>query len=287
MEPAPSDRPVTEVQPLRWGTSSFSEKSWVGPFYPPGTKPRDFLTYYATQFDTVEVDATYYAVPDATTVEGWERKVPDDFTLSAKFPRSIVHCGERATPDPAKVLVPEHVRAETGVFLERMRILGGKCGPLVLQFPWFSRRAPIEENDFLDRLGRYLSALPRDFRYGVEVRNRGWVGEPLLDLLREHHVAFVLVEIANMPHPADLAERLDVYTTNFTYARLIGDRKAVDRETKTFDRAVLDKDASLLRWASLLQTAQTRTSEIYVYSNNHYAGHGPATTRRLKDLVGG
>ena len=275
------------VQPLRWGTSSFSEKSWVGPFYPPGTQPRDFLTYYATQFDTVEVDATYYAVPDIRTVEGWERKLPDGFTLCAKFPRSIVHCGERATPDPAKVLVPEHVQADTDLFLANMRALGGKCGPLVLQFPWFGRRAPIALPDFLERLDAYLSRLPRDFRYGVEVRNRDWIGEPLLALLRKHHVAFVWVELANMPHPLHLAERLDIHTTDFAYARLIGDRKAVDRATKTFDAIVLDKSDSLLKWASLMQVAQTRASEIYVYSNNHFAGHGPATTRALREMVEG
>ena len=84
---------------IRWGTSSWSEKSWVGPFYPPGTKPGDFLRYYATQFDTVEVDATYYAIPDERMVAGWERKLPEGFVFSAKFPRSVVHAGEGARPE--------------------------------------------------------------------------------------------------------------------------------------------------------------------------------------------
>ena len=75
---------------LHFGTSSWSEKSWVGPFYPAGTKPAEYLTYYATQFDTVEADTTYYRVPDRKLVQGWERKTPKGFTLAAKFPRSIV-----------------------------------------------------------------------------------------------------------------------------------------------------------------------------------------------------
>jgi len=179
------------------------------------------------------------------------------------------------------------VQADTDLFLERMRGLGGKCGPLVLQFPWFSRRAPLPVETFLERLDAYLAELPPDFRYGVEVRNRGYVGEPLLTLLRAHRVAFVLVEIANMPHPAELARRFDLFTTNFAYARLIGDRKAVDRETKTFDRTVLDKERDLVRWAELLTSARTRVPETYVYANNHYAGHGPATIRRLRSLVEG
>jgi uncharacterized protein YecE (DUF72 family) len=270
---------------IRWGTSSFSEKSWVGPFYPPGTPPRDFLSVYATRFDTVEVDATYYAVPDERTVAGWERKVPEGFALCAKFPRTIVHCGERSTPDATKVLVSDEAREDTALFLERMRVLGGKCGPLVLQFPWFSRRAPLAAEDFLGRLDAYLTELPEDFRYGVEVRNRDWIGAPLLDLLRRHEVAFVLVDLVNMPHPAQVAARLDPWTTNFAYARLIGDRKAVDRVTKTFDQVVLDKEADLVRWATLLSSARDRVPETYVFANNHYAGHGPATIRRLRELV--
>ena len=72
---------------FRYGTSSFSAKSWVGSFYPRGTKPGDFLSYYATQFDCVEADVTYYRVPDEKLVSGWDRKVPDGFKICAKFPR--------------------------------------------------------------------------------------------------------------------------------------------------------------------------------------------------------
>ena len=89
---------------LRMGSSSFSSKDWVGPFYPEGTKPRDFLRLYAERFATVEVDATYYAVPSTATVAGWAEKTPDDFLLCAKFPRSIVHAGEAAAPDAKKLL---------------------------------------------------------------------------------------------------------------------------------------------------------------------------------------
>ena len=273
------------VAPLRWGTSSFSEKSWVGPFYPAGSKPRDFLSLYATHFDTVEVDATYYAVPDARVVSGWNVKVPEGFTLCAKFPRTIVHCGDRSTPDPAKVLVSDEAAADTEAFLQSIRLLGGKCGPLDLQFPWFSRRAPLPLATFLPRLEAYLAALPEDFRYGVEVRNREYLCDELLGLLRVHRTALVLVEIANMPHPASLVDELDLFPTDFSYARLIGDRKAVDRATDTFDRVVLDKSEDLTRWAKLLGTARERVPETYVYANNHYAGHGPATIRELRTRV--
>ena len=82
------------MQGLRYGTSSWSTKGWVGPFYPPGTKAGDMLSWYATQFDTVEADTTYYRVPGERLVDGWDRKLPEGFKLSAKFPRSIVHAGD-------------------------------------------------------------------------------------------------------------------------------------------------------------------------------------------------
>ena len=103
---------------LRYGTSSWSEKSWVGPFYPEGTQPGDYLRHYATVFDTVEADVTYYRVPDRRLVDGWNEKTPDGFVLSAKFPRGIVHGGDGPKPDGSKVLLPEHVRGDTDRFLE-------------------------------------------------------------------------------------------------------------------------------------------------------------------------
>ena len=270
---------------IRWGTSSWSDKSWVGSFYPPGTKPADYLPVYATQFDTVEVDATYYGVPAEPMVAGWERKLPDGFVLSGKFPRTIVHGGEDWQPNPARVLVPEAVQEETDLFLERMRLLGEKCGPLVLQFPWFSRRAPLPFEVFLERLDAYLERLPDDLRYAVEVRNRDWLNDALVATLRRHRTALVLSELVNMPHPADVARRLDVWTTDFGYCRLIGDRKATERVSKTFDRVFMDKERELSRWSTLLTDALGTVPVVYVYANNHYAGHGPATIRRLRELV--
>ncbi len=272
---------------IRWGTSSWSEKSWVGPFYPRGTKPGDFLRYYATQFDTVEVDSTYYAVPAERMVAGWERKLPTGFMLSAKFPRAVVHAGAGPRPDPERLLVRGAVWDETQLFLERMALLGPKCGPLVLQFPYFNQQVFQDRALFLDRLEPFLDALPRDFRYGVEIRNKTWVDAHLLDLLRRRNVAFVMVDLAYMPHPERLSRQLDLVTADFAYARLIGDRKQIDARTKTFDKLVVDQGERLERWSALLRGMQERVPETMVYANNHYAGHGPATIRQLAALVEG
>lgn len=266
---------------LRCGTSSWSEKAWDGVFYPAGLPAAEQLRHYATQFDTVEADVTYYRVPDRRMVQGWAARTPEHFVLSAKFPRSVVHCGAGAHPDGAKVLVPEHVSSDVDRFLETMALLGPKCGPLVLQFPYFNREAFASVAPFRERLAAFLERLPRDFRYGVELRNKSWIDRPMLELLREHKCALVLVDLVYMPHPAELAERFDLVTTDFAYARLIGDRKKIDSLTDTLNATVLDQSERLDAWAGLLADLLNRTREVYVYANNHYAGYAPDTVRDL------
>jgi len=272
---------------LLHGTSSWSDKSWVGPFYPPGTKPADMLAFYATQFPTVEADTTYYRIPPREMVRGWRAKTPEGFVLSAKFPRSVVHGGEGMAPDAAKVLEWSAVGRYVENFLDAMGELGKKQGPLVVQLPYLNRTAFASVEPFLERLEAFLDRLPKGPRYGVEVRNKSWIDEPLLAVLRPRNVALVLVDLAYMPHPAFLAERHDLVTSDFVYARLIGDRKAVEAKTETFDRIVLDQGDRLERWAELLERLGSRVRETFAYANNHYAGFGPATIRELVRRLSG
>ncbi len=272
--------------PLLFGTCSWSEASWVGPFYPEGTAPADFLSHYAGRFPCVEADVTYYRVPDARMVAGWRQRTPEGFVIAAKFPRSIVHGGEGGKPDGARLLVPSVVRPEVTRFLAAMDGLGDRCGPLVLQFPYLNKQAFANAAEFLARLDAFLALLPSRFRYAVEVRNRAWIGQPLLDVLAKHATALVLVEMHYLPHPAQLAERLDLVTTDFLYARLIGNREEVEGLTQSFDRIVIDRGERLDAWAALLASLSRRVDRGYVFANNHYAGHGPATALDLARRLG-
>lgn len=277
----------------RFGTSSWSERSWVGPFYPPGTPAGEFLSHYARSFPSVEADTTYYHAPAATLVRGWDAKTPAGFVLAAKFPRAIVHGGEGEKPDPARVLVPAHVAAASERFVATMAELGPKLGPLVLQFPYFNRTAFASVDAFLERLAPFLDALPVGPRYAVEVRNKAWIGAPLLEVLRARRVALVLVDLLYMPHPADLAARHDLVTADWLYVRLIGDRAACERASAeahagdvAFDRIVLDQSARLARWAELLSALAPRVRVVYAFANNHFAGYAPATIRDLARRLG-
>lgn len=268
---------------LRLGTSSWSEKGWKRSFYPKGTTPGEFLSYYATRFDCVEADVTYYRVPGPDLVAGWVRKVGPDFRLCAKFPRDVVHAGQGPRPEAGLILDSEGARRATDGFLQAMSLLGERCGPLVLQFPYFNLQAFGSPEPFLERLDRYLEQLPGGFRYGVEIRNRHWLAGPLVELLRARGVGLVLADLPLMPHPDSLD--LDLLTSDTAYIRLVGDRKATDALTKTFHEIVIDRSDRLARWASYVGPLAARAKETFVFANNHFAGHGPATVAQLAALL--
>ncbi len=105
---------------------------------------------------------------------------------STKFPRTIVHGGTDAKPDPKKVLDPEATAADCDAFLEVMGRMGARLGPLLLQFPLFLKDVFPSLQHFLGRLDGFMEKLPRDFRYAIETRNRDWLGPELLELCRRY-----------------------------------------------------------------------------------------------------
>ncbi len=270
---------------IRYGTSSFSTKDWVGIFYPHATQPSDYLREYAKVFDTVEIDSTYYSIPSTQTVHGWIDKTPDSFLISAKFPRSIVHAGKDRVPDSSVLLTSDVSYPVRDRFLATMERLGERLGTLILQFPYFSKDVLPSKHLFLDRLDRFLEDLPDGFSYGVEIRNKGWLDGGFVSLLRKHRVSLVLVDHAWMPHADEIAEKLDPITAEPAYVRLIGDRKEIEAITRRWDKEVIDRQDRLERWADYLLSLVAREIRTLVYVNNHYAGHAPATLRKLMSLV--
>jgi uncharacterized protein YecE (DUF72 family) len=271
---------------VRFGTSSFSSKDWVGPFYPERMPARAFLTEYARHFDTVEVDSTYYAIPSARLVDGWRAKVPDGFVLSSKFPKSIVHAGKTAAPNAQRVMDPDATYEDRDRYLELMGRMGPKLGTLLIQFPYFNRAAFPSSGPFLERLDPFLRELPKTgFRYALEVRNKAWVKQDLLDICRAHGVSFTLVDQGWMPHGDEVLERFDPVTGPECYIRLLGDRKQIEELTTTWDQEVIPHEGRMQRWAKLIAGMMAKSVRTLVYVNNHYAGHAPSTVRRLKAML--
>lgn len=256
---------------LRIGTSAFTAAGWRSSFYPEKMQPRDFLTYYATQFDTVEVDSTFYHSPPASTVMGWNAKTPKDFVFALKIPQVITH---------EKCLVD--CQAEFHAFLKVADLLGDKLGSLLFQFGYFNKTAFATGEDFLAVLKPFLKKLPTGYRFALEIRNKAWLNAEFADLLREHRVALVLQDQIWMALPSAMA--FDYYTADFTYVRLLGDRQGIEKLTKTWDKVIVNRSKELRSWVDVCQQATHRGVSVWVYINNHYAGHAPATVAQFLKL---
>jgi uncharacterized protein YecE (DUF72 family) len=263
------DRPFS-LPGIYLGTSAFTAAGWEGSFYPRGMQSRDFLSYYATQFATVEVDSTFYGCPSANTVNNWAKRTPEDFIFSVKIPQIISH---------EKALV--NCDAEFEEFVKTMDILGPKLGPIIFQFPFFDRWKFSKQESFLAVLAAFLKNLPADHKFGVEIRNKDWLDARLADVLREHNVALALTDTSFVPRPWELKEKFDMVTSDFIYVRLLGDRKAIEAVTKTWDKVVVDRSGDIQDWVKFLRPIVRRGEKLFVYCNNHYAGHGPATVAQF------
>jgi len=261
------ERPYSE-NGLFLGTSAFTANGWSGSFYPVAMKPREYLSFYATRFRTVEIDSTYYGTPSAATVDGWYRKTPPDFIFAAKVPQIITH---------EKVLA--NCDAEFAEFSERMNGLKEKLGPLLLQFPKFSKFQFKTSDNFVERLARFLSKGPQQNRLVVEIRNPLWLNEKLLATLREHHAALALTDTSFMPRPWELNKPLDLITSDFAYVRWLGNRKQIETVTTVWDKTILDRADDLAHWVKFCRgiVAQRKIKRLFLFGNNHYQGHGPDT----------
>ena len=255
------------------GTSAFTAGGWEQAFYPAGMKPAEYLAYFARKFSTVEVDSTFYRTPAAATVDGWERKTPTGFILAAKVPQTITH---------EKIL--QECDEDLKHFLETMDLMGDKLGPLLFQFGYFNKTAFQSGKEFLVRLQPFLQKLPQGYRFAVEIRNKQWLTAEFFDLLREHKVAYALIDQAWMPRPSEIFEKFDPITADFTYIRLLGDRTEIEKQTKIWDKVIVDRSKELMSWVNICQRTIRRGVNTYVYVNNHYAGFAPATVEQFKKL---
>ena len=259
---------------IRLGTSSFTADGWNGSFYPKGMKSADYLAYYSTRFDTVEVDSTFYHCPTAAAVTNWALETPPGFIFSLKIPRTITH---------EKVLVDCDKEFEQ--FVTTVDVLDEKLGPMVFQFPFFDEKVFTTPVQFESRLKAFFKKLllVSDYRFAVEIRNKYWLKPRLLDVLRENNVALVLQDQSWMPHPKEL-ENYDLLTADSSYIRWLGNRKDIEKLTTTWNSTIIDRTNDLQTWVDVCEKIQKRGITQYVYANNHYSGFAPATVELFRSL---
>jgi uncharacterized protein YecE (DUF72 family) len=245
---------------LRVGTIGWSYGFWKDTFYPPKLAPKNYLTYYASHFDTVEVDSTFYRIPTAKTITEWKNQTPESFKFSLKFPQQITH-----------VKMLKDSQPETQLFLERAALLGEKLGVLLLQFP------PLFRQRHFPLLVDYINALPPRHRYAVEVRNKSLLTPDLYQLLQNHGVALVWVDSPKMPFVAE-------QTAEFVYVRLEGDRKVVQG---TLGRTEVDKSEEIATWATRLKPVAVAGRDVFCYFAKYFSGFPPNDVDELLNQASG
>lgn len=206
------------------GAPVWASKAWVGNFFPPKSKPRDFLSLYSRRLDTVEGNTTFYALPSAETLDRWVEDTPPGFRFCLKFPKIISH--EHRLQDAG---------AETRAFLDCLVRLGDRAGPSFLQLP------PTFNAKSIPSLLTYLDSLPGEFRYAVEVRHPDFYAEPgeaaLDEALRQRDVARIVFDTRGLrradPSQVDPATRKALQqkptapvrftrTASFAFIRFVG-----------------------------------------------------------------
>ena len=237
----------------RVGCSGWSYEDWRGPVY--GDRPaRAWLATYAERFDTVEVNATFYRLPDRRTAATWAGETPPGFAFAVKVSRFLTHVKrlrETATHLP--------------LLLDRIEPLAraGKLGPLLWQLP------PTFLRDD-ERLERALADSPPGLRHAIELRHASWLADDVLHLLQAHNAALVL---ADRPGGGQLPG--DEPTADFVYIRF---HQGTRGRRGNYSRTELrDWAGRIRRWAS--------RRDVFAYFNNDWKGFAPANASTLRTLL--
>jgi uncharacterized protein YecE (DUF72 family) len=253
---------------IRIGTSGYSYADWKGFYYPESIKNSDMLPFYANDFDTVEINYSYYRLPAARTLAAMAAKVPDHFKFTIKATREMTHERE----DNAQVF-DEYVAA-----LEPL-LGSGKLGCVLAQFPASFKQDEINRGylaTFRERMG--------DLPLVIEFRHRSWLDEPVLEFLRALDVGFCCVD---EPQFSNLMPKIAVATNPIGYVRFHGrnydkwwqHEHAWERYSYTYS------EEELQEWIPRIQELQQRCDVVYLFANNHYQAQAVDTARKLKQLL--
>jgi uncharacterized protein YecE (DUF72 family) len=235
------------------GTSGWSYRDWAGVFYPPELEATEWLTFYARNFSTVEINASFYRLPFASMVESWRRKAPVGFLYAVKGNRRITHLKRL-----------RDVEEECTRFLDRIRPLGDRLGPVLWQLP---PRFPADPS----LLENFLDQLPSGFQYAVEFRDSSWLRDDVLDCLRAHKTALVAVSSRRMPMVVE-------FTGDFLYLRFHGLAGGFAHDYT---------EEELRPWVETTVRALNAGLDVFAYFNNDSHCRAPKNAREFQTLVSG
>ena len=233
---------------IRVGCSGWQYKHWRGSFYPDDLPQKRWFEHYGGVFDTVEINNSFYRLPEASTFADWASRAPARFLFAVKASRFLTHMKKLKDPE-------EPVER----FFSRARALGRHLGPVLYQLP------PGFKLD-LARLEHFLHVLPKDVRHVLEFREPSWYTDRVYELLTRHSVALC---VHDMPGSATGRQRIGP----FVYVRFHG---ASGRYDGSYP------DNRLEGWAAWLEEQAAAGIHVYAYFNNDVGGHAPRNAVTLR-----
>ena len=244
---------------IKIGCTGWSYRGWSGAFYPKNMKSSDWLKYYSQIFDLTEINSTFYRIPAPEIVRRWNADTPRHFRFTAKFPSVITH---------EKRL--KSVNSEVFSFLASLSSIYEKITALVIQLP-----PSLSFEEAKPRLEDLFDMLPDDFVYPIEGRHDSWFSDNAVAYMKQKNHCLVWNDVAGVGNPMPI-------TSNYLYARLIGDRSIKDSE---FGKVRKDRTSQIKNWAERLQKIQNVPLAM-IMTNNHFEGFGPATANSLRMNLG-
>jgi uncharacterized protein YecE (DUF72 family) len=233
---------------LRIGTSGYHYDHWRGVYYPEDLPKGQWFSRYAKDFDTVEINNTFYRLPAATTFEAWRQQAPKGFCYALKFSRYGSHIARLKKP-----------RDTIGKFLRRADRLDECLGPILVQLPPNWRANP-------DRLAAFLKAAPRDHRWAVEFRDARWLCAEVFAILEEHDAALCIHDMID-DHPR-------LVTARWVYLRFHG-----NRYSGCYSHQLLTTRAAEIR------EFLAEGLDVFAYFNNDAQGYAVQNAADLKRYV--
>jgi uncharacterized protein YecE (DUF72 family) len=233
------------------GTSGWHYKHWKGTFYPADTKDKEQLSKYIAYFKTVEINNSFYRLPEPETFTLWKKSVPEDFLFVVKASRFITHMKKL-----------KDVSDSLHLLLKNASHLKEKLGPILFQLPpgWKCNK---------DRLSDFLKRLPEGYRYAFEFRNHTWYDEAVYDLLQQYNCAFCIYELDHHTSPLKV-------TADFVYVRLHGPKgKYQGSYTKR----------QLATWMKRCKQWNESGKEVFVYFDNDQEGYAAFNALTLQESL--
>ncbi len=233
------------------GTSGWQYEHWKGAFYPKEITQQEMLASYATRFQAVEVNNSFYRLPKIETLEHWNETVPPGFLFAVKASRYLTHMKKL-----------KNVEDSVNRFFERVDILSDRLAPVLFQLPPNWHCNP-------ERLADFLSMLPQGHRYVFEFRDESWFDDRIYHLLEEAGAAFCIYDLAGHLSPKQL-------TAEFVYVRLHGPGAAYQGSYQTEE---------LCGWAGALSSWTRQGKDVFCFFDNDQKGYAAENALKLKEML--